>query len=784
MRRLLGDGEMWVCVTRVVVAIFLCALAGCGGNKPPGPSPFIGRITLSPSPSTSLQVGGILSFSVSAQNASGANVSATFTFQSSDTNILNIAPNGVACAGRFDATFTTCTPQGTGVVQVTASALGTTSATTLVFVHPPIDEMQISEVIENSPPPACPGQQIIPQACAVSFSATSTKCMSPNQVRTIQANAFSKGVDITALVGPITWSESSPSAVKVTPVASSSNNTPTNQATVTPGTPGFTPVFATVSGVSSQPYYAESCPVQCIALELGASGSQTGGQTSFSTTKGTAETITATVVDVQGCVVPKPSLTWSSSQPASVSAASSCSSGTTCSVTTAQPGAGSVTASCTPPTCNIGFPQSVAGLPQSLVQPLPVYPVTPISGLVSGAASAAGVLATSTDCKTTALCAVNLYTVSTAGTIAGVPTPLPTPPDSLLFDLAGDRAYVGSNYGAQLITIGNLGSATNPFTALGTVTGKVLAVSPNGNVAIFSDTFHTPNQVFVVNTAGASSTPTPLNISGATAAAFSPDGLKAFIIGCVANSVPCNSNGGAALNNGGNTLYIYSALQSLQTISLTAAANAVAFSSNGAFAFVSGGATNSLTAYNVCNNAPATTLPLPVMPAFLQALPDGIHLIALDSTGFDYITTSVIAAPFPSLCPQTITGSSQHINLGQGTFNTVNFFVSPDGTLVYVVASDRSSVLVYNFNTSSTGGIPLANGALGQSVSPVAASITVDGTLIYVIGSDGTLHQLNTLSGTDALQISFPPTSTSTNGFCSSGASTIPCTLNFVAVKP
>jgi hypothetical protein len=729
-----------------------------------------------------LQVGSVLSFTASAQNASGGGISTTFTFQSSDTNVLNIAPNGVACAGRFDATFTTCTPQGTGAVQVTASALGTTSATTLVFVHPPIDEIQISEVIENSPPPACPGQQIIPPACAVSFTA-STQCMSPNQVRTIQAKALSKGVDITALVGPITWSESSPGALKVTPVASSSNNTPTNQATVTPGTPGFTPVFATVSGVTSQPYYAESCPVQCIALELGASGSQTGGHTSFSTTKGTAETITATAVDVQGCVVPKPSLTWSSSQPASVSAPSSCSSGTSCSVTTSQPGAGSVTASCTPPTCNIGFPQSVAGLPQSLVQPLPVYPVTPISGVVSGATSAAAVLATSTDCEANSLCAVNLYSLSTAGTIAGVPTPLPTPPNSLLFDLAGDKAYVGSDYGAQLVTISNLGSVTNPFSALGTVTGKVLAVSPNGSAAIFSDTLHTPNQVLVVNTAGASSTP-PLNISGATAAAFSPDGLKAFIIGCVANSVPCNSNGGNALNNGGNTLYIYSALQSLQTIPLTAAANAVTFSSNGAFAFVSGGATNALTAYNVCNNGLATTIPLPVTPTFLQTLPDGIHLIALDSTGFDYITTSVIAAPFPSLCPQTITGSSQHISLGQGTFNPVNFFVSPDGTLVYVVASDRSGVLVYNFNTNSTGGIPLANGALGQSVSPIAASMTVDGTLIYVIGSDGTLHQLNTLTSTDALQISFPPTSTSTNGFCSSGASTVTCTLNLVAVRP
>ena len=67
--------------------------------------------------------------------------------------------------------------------------------------------------------------------------------------------------------------------------------------------------------------------------------------------------------------------------------------------------------------------------------------------------------------------------------------------------------------------------------------------------------------------------------------------------------------------------------------------------------------------------------------------------------------------------------------------------------------SDRSSVLVYNFSTSTVSGIPLANSATGESVSPVAASASVDGTLIYIAGSDGTLHQISTTSGADLLQI-------------------------------
>jgi hypothetical protein len=779
MGRLRSDWLAWV-----FAGSSLCFINGCGGSKPPGPSPFPAKITVAPSPSTSLQLGTTTIFTATAQNAAGTNISTTFTFQSSDTSILNIAPNGVGCAGRWDAAFTTCTAQGTGVVQVTASALGAVSAPTLVFVHPPIDNIQIDEVPPVNPPPPCPGQQTIPQACAVAFTPMSG-CMSSNQVTTLEAKAFSNGVDITASVGPLVWSETSPSVAKVTPVTSTSDNTPTNQATVTPGAPGFTPVFASVSGISSQPFYAETCPVQCVALELGRLGS---GQTSFAVNKGSAQIAVATAVDVQGCVVPKPPLTWSSSQPASVTAGSSasgCPAGTTCSVATPQPGAGSVTASCTPPTCNIGFPQSVVGLPQSgLVQPVPVYPVTPISGLVNGATSAANVLATSLDCASDHTCGVALFNISTSTNLAKNPNEFPTAPNSLLFDLTGERAFMGGDFGAQAIATGSLGTSNNAFTALGTVTGKVLAVSSNGSVAVFSDTLHSPNQVYVVNASGASSSTTALNISGATVAAFSPDGLKAFIIGCKAA-------GAGQCPNGGDTVYVYSSLQALQIIPLAAAAaTGIGFSSNGAFAFVTGGAGfPAVGAYNVCNNSLALTIPMTgatAVPNFLKTLPDGVHLIGLDSTGLDFITTAASAAP-QSPCPQIISASSRHIDLGQGTFNPVAFFVSPDGTLAYVVASDRSVVLVYDFSTGAVSGVPLAGNATpGDPANPRlhVADMTVDGTLIYVAGSDGMLHELSTISLTDVLQISFPDLNINANPFCTLNPTAGACKLDFVAVKP
>src|SRR5258708_1353012 len=368
-------------------------------------------------------------------------------------------------------------------------------------------------------------------------------------------------------------------------------NVATSQATATAATPGLTQIYASASGVSSSAFtqaafpnlnFFETCPVQSITLQLGVSGSQTG-QTSFNTTKGTAQTVTATVVDVFGNTLSKVPLTWSSSAPAAISAGTGCS-GQTCSISTAQPGAGSVTASCSPPTCNIGFPLSSVpvGLAPDFV-PLPVYATTAISGVVNGTASSTNVLATSFDCQGNHYCTAYLYNIATSNNLATNPTAMPTPPNSLMLDVAGDRAYAGSNYGAFLVGTASLGGTSNPFTSFGTVTGTVLAVSPNGNVALISDTLHTPNQVYVVNTTNSSSPgATALNISGAITAGFSPDGLKAYIIGCVVSSVPCTSTTG-------NTLYLYSALQSLQgPIALSVPAGQVAFSPHGHFCYVGG----------------------------------------------------------------------------------------------------------------------------------------------------------------------------------------------------
>jgi hypothetical protein len=819
-----------------VISLTVSLLPACGGHKPAGTNPFPAKITLNPPISTSLQLGSTLLFTASAENADNKNIAPTFTFSltpTSPSGILDISPSGYACAGSWNAPYyNVCTPSQSGVVQVVATALGATSNPTYVFVHPPVDNIQISVVPPvNSPPPACTPQAQLPLACDIAFNPSAASyCVSQNQLQTLQATAYSKGNDITSQVGPFTWSEAAPTVVTLTPIITSSDtNIPTNQATIAAGTPGQTQVIATASGVSSQPYVAETCPVQCIALQLGTNGTQEIGTTSFVTTKGTSETITATAVDVQGCIIPKPPLTWTSTAPAAITAGSAAATSTTatttttstptpvsgcgtssaCTITTAQPGAAAITASCTPPTCNVGFPLNPAGYPAgSLYIPQPVYPVSAISGLVTGATTAASVFATSQDCYGNSTCGVALYDISSTSNIAGNPSSLPTPPNSLIFDPAGDKGYTGSQYGAALITAANLTStSSSPFTPLpaagtplGLVIGKVIAVSPNGSLAIFSDTVSTPNQVYITDSSGTSTTSTTaLNINSATTAAFSPDNSKAFILG-----------------NGGNTLYVYSPLQSLQTYPLSAPADAITFSSSGAFALIAGGSsTSNISVFNTCDNSPVSTVSIagfPGSPAFLKMVPSGdapvsvpglpamtavdvyvgLDNVATQDTGLDIIVTTATQASVATLCPQqtltlpptftfsvasTPVANPLRIDLQHGHMHPLDLFISPDGDQVYIVTSDQG-VLVYNFSTQSVSAIPLLGNG---NPAPVAADMTVDGTLLYVAGTDGQLHELNLQTGLDVMEISFPQLPNSSNNFCYQSNS---CSLNIVAIKP
>ncbi|HET7893324.1 MAG TPA: hypothetical protein VFL34_17480 [Candidatus Sulfotelmatobacter sp.] len=837
-------------VLRLAVAVLsLWSIGGCGKGTKAGPPLFPGQITLTPSSNLSVELGSTFTFTATARTSGGVNLNTPITFTSTDTSIVNVAPGGVACAGTWNVSFTTCTPAGTGVVTVTASALGQSSVPTYVFVHPHVDNVTIAGIFLNGIPVQEP-------------------CLSQGQSMTLEAHAFSQGSDVTSAVGPFTFTAQNAPVVNMVGVLNTAYNFPTNQVTATASVPGMTRIYASASGVTSsafvQPQFSnavgqspvldffETCPIQTINLEIGAAGNQQTSQTTFLTSSSSTATQTATaiVTDVMGIsslpntsnglILTKVPLTWSASQPAVVHPASGCLQ--SCGLSTPLAGSGSVTASCSPPTCNIGYPQipaslstpaaiqscsqffaSQPGIPsnfscQQLI-PVPVYasPLQPgppvlgngsVSGLVTGNPTPPNLLATSTGCAhlPPTTCTTNMYSFVSGKGSPGSATPMPTSPNSILFDVAGDKAFVGSDYGALVVNPANFGTSTSPFTGLGTVTGTVLAVSNNGNTAIFSDTLHTPNQVYVVNTGNASSlSASALNISQAVTAAFAPDNLKTFIAG-----------------NGGTSLYIYSPLQALQgpglqgpgsnlQLSLSGPAKAIAFSPSGAVAFVAeaagGGNPANLTAFDNCNNqiaAPPVTLPhdplfMKVLPglhlegrdSYGNTVPDGTHVLVLDATGFDIITTDILPPASGTTCPQTLTFTSnpnppnapvaQRVELGHGIIQPINFFVSSDGTQLYIPVIGSASILIYDFSAGTvTSGIQLVGNA-----TPIGADISADTYTIVVAGSDGLLHEVSTgLSGSDQQQVTFPNLPDYLNGFCAITTPQNPCSLNLIAARP
>jgi len=716
-------------VSVFIVLGSIVTLSGCSSGSPTNATsfPVPASIGLAPANSVSLDTGSTTqTFTASPRNTANAAVTTPVTFLSSNTAVLTVASNGNACAGTWDSLTTPqiCTPGPVGVAQVTATASGVSSPPTTVYVHQHVDKIVVSAIPGQTPPLGT--------------------CFSKGQLFNYQATALSRGLDITASVGPFAWQVIPSDVATVTAVTES---TPVSglligQAQVLAHTPGVASLFASASNVNSQPQDFTTCAVQSITLAVTGSNSN-----SVNVTSGTGRTVTATVLDTQGNTVTEIPLTWSSSNPSTVGVSSAGS------VTTTKAGGSSVIASCTPPTCNIG------------IKPLlPIYPEGVVDLVVTSSGtttntdtiyvSSTGVSA-SGNCATTDGCVSSLIPITTPNNTVGAAVGLPATPNSLVFDRQGAKAYMGTDFGF-LGTRGlmEITVATPPTVSeFKSVTGKVLTVSPDGKKVIVSDTVSSPNQVFVFDTT--TSTSVILPIAGATAADYSPDNLKAYILA-------------------GSTLYVYSTLEALKSVALAAPAVDISFLANGAFAYLAGGTPSGVAVHTTCTNTQATTVSTPATPTFIKTLPNAGQVLAVDSPGVDVVSVNTT----PVGCSPPVSNTVQSFNLGQGNFVPRQFIVSQDGTRAYILATNLGSVLVFNVGNQTSSAIPLSGDAV-----PIQASLTANGNLLYIAAADGQVHILDTQSGGDIQQISFPPNATTLqNGLCSGTA--FACNPDLIAVKP
>src|SRR5207248_150088 len=173
----------------VSVLTLIFALAGCGTKAArtvnfPAPA----SISLSPASSASMDVGAIIGFTATPRNSINRTIATPVSFESSNTAVVTIANNGLACAGTWNSLSAPqiCTPGQTGSAQITAVGQGVSSPPTTVYVHQHVDSIVVSPIPSN-PPNTAP-------------------CVSKDQTINYQASAFNGNNNITSTVGPFTWS--------------------------------------------------------------------------------------------------------------------------------------------------------------------------------------------------------------------------------------------------------------------------------------------------------------------------------------------------------------------------------------------------------------------------------------------------------------------------------------------------------------------------------------------------------------------------------------------------
>lgn len=726
---------------RLVLSLLLvfpsvALLTGCGGSSSSGTSGTVpASINLTPAIS-SLDLGTTLSVTASARNYAGSPVTLNYSWASSNPAVATVSTAGLVCAGVWDslAAPVVCTPGATGTAQITATASGITSGPITVYVHPHVDHIAITAL------PQPPGVTAPQNGC---FSTTSTT--GPAETQSYQASATSNGNDISALVGPFTWSTTNLQVATVKELTGVSGVV-NGQAELTAKVPGITAISASISnthgssgGPTSPVLTFETCPVQVITLAL-----NTGG-TTFTGAKGAGFNITPTVLDSNGKTVTGVPLTWTSTQPAIATVS------TSGGVSNTNAGGASITAACLPPTCNIDLTTNSAPMQA-------VYAIDPIVATWSATSTtptAPTVYVSSTGCKGAnplQNCTTAFIPVSGSPAALGSSGSTTNVPNSFRYDPKGTTAYVGSQNGLMQVSAGPPPSLGVLSTA---VKGKILAVSVDARRVIVADTQDTPNQVFLYDATSTPATVTNFPITGGTAAAFSPDGLKAFIVAHDPAASPADH------------LYVYSAQMPLQTIPLAAQAFDITFPGNAMFGFLAGGAANGSSFLPVCDSAvPPGVESVGGSPGILIRQLPGNSMVVLDPPDLfriDYsvvpsgtVGPTVVGCPPPPFGPAggflvPATTPSGPMSIGQGAFTPVAFNVSSDGQKAYILAANVSSLIIYDIASQTSSTIPLVG-----NPAPLAGTLAPDGLSFYVTGNDNNLHVINLVSGADVQQLSIP----------------------------
>ena len=659
-------------ITVVVVALISLSACGGGSNK----TNPVAAVVVTPATS-SIDVGSTSLVLTATANDSGGNAlsSQTFTFTTTAatagaTPVVSVADNGLVCAGKWDSTTTpvVCTPlpaaNAVGTALVTATSNGVTSSPVTIYVHQSVDNITIS-----------------PQSPSA--------CVSQTGTLDFTAHAFSAGKDVTSTVGPLTWGSS---LGTVATVAGKDNTT----ATVTAVAPGKTQIYASVSGTQSTPATFTTCPIKQIQIHV-ANGTATSASFATSATQALA----ADMLDVNNQPVANVTLNWTTSQPLVTPAAGG-------SLIGGSAGTSSITATCAPPTCNIGLPNSA------------VYSNAFVA-TVTGTGATTKVWVASTQTNSLVPIDSSTNTPGTALTLVDASSN-PVNPNSLLPNRQGTKLYVGTDTGLIGIDVTS-NTVSAPLTS---APGRVLAISPDGSHLIVSNT--TAGQVYVVNDTGTSVAVQPYSIPGAVSADFSPDGSKAYIVG-----------------NGNFT--VWSSTTTPVPVAVGGNASDVSFLATGALGYIAG-TSGGIGVRATCDDSALTGVSVANTPSLIRTLPDGVHMIAVSSPDIDLINATVTPNPAQTPCPPVVDNSVTPTALG--SFTPRQLILTSDGSKAFITSDVPGVLLGYDTVNKVAAPIQLGGGVTGT----YTGGVTLDGTQLYV-GTAGTntVHRIDLTTGLDVQQI-------------------------------
>jgi hypothetical protein len=419
----------------------------------------------------------------SAMTCKGGAASSVTSFNYGTTNnqLVDISPSGNICAGTWNrnsgggiSNYTICNPPNplptTGglpysVAYVTASAQSVVSNPVQVYVHSQVTSVSLALPTPPSGKQQCYSQGVQStldgQACFAGANNQQQVLCAPASVVTSGNYACPGGVpagvtsipSCTAALGSLNYSVGIPAIATIT------TNTNSNLVTITAGTPGTTPITASIAGSGSMAGYYSVCPPASISVALA------NGSTSGTVTQGVTQNLTTTVLDTMGNPITGLNLDYQSTDPVDIST------GTAGSITTSFPGVASIYAICQPSSCN---PAPVAelgifgtGLPISSNKVTVTTPGTASEYLWFAAPG-----------QSEYIVPIELLTG-----IVGAPSRLPNVPNSMIMDRLGNDLYLGSYRGVMIFN-----------TASGTVTkqdasvpGVVLAVSPDNQTLLIND---------------------------------------------------------------------------------------------------------------------------------------------------------------------------------------------------------------------------------------------------------------------------------------------------------